>query len=84
MRIDKWLKVSRLIKRRETAKELCEDGDVLLNNRSAKPMSEVKVGDVLEIAIGNRKIYAKVLQIREFANKEQATNMYEIISDSSL
>lgn len=83
MRIDKWLKVSRLIKRRETAKRLCADGDVLINGKSAKAMSEVKIGDELVLKIGDRQISAKVLQIREFANKDQAYAMYEIIGDSS-
>jgi ribosomal 50S subunit-recycling heat shock protein len=81
MRIDKFLKVSRLTKRRETAKELCDDGDVSINGKNAKAMSEVAVGDMLVLLMGRHKITAKVLSIREFAKKEEASKMYEIISD---
>ena len=81
MRIDKFLKVTRLTKRRETAKELCDDGDVFINGKAAKAMSEVEVGDTLLLLLGRHKITAKVLSIREFARKEEASKMYEIISD---
>jgi ribosomal 50S subunit-recycling heat shock protein len=81
MRIDKWLKVARLTKRRETAKELCEDNDVIINGRPAKPMSEVKAGDELVLKMGRHKIFAKVVSVREFARKEEALGMYEIIHD---
>lgn len=80
MRIDKFLKVSRLTKRRETAKELCDDGDVSINGKTAKAMSEVAAGDTLILIMGRHKISAKVISIREFAKKE-ATKMFEIISD---
>lgn len=81
MRIDKFLKVTRLIKRRETAKELCDDGDVLINGKRAKPMSEVAAGDELTLSLGRHTIVAKILEVREFANKEQASKLYEIVSD---
>jgi len=81
MRIDKFLKVSRLVKRRETAKQLCGDNDVKLNGRSAKPMAEVKEGDVLILALGRHAITVKILSVRPFANKENAASMYQIISD---
>lgn len=81
MRIDKFLKVTRLTKRREIAKELCDDGDVLINGKVAKAMSEVAVGDTLVLLLGRHKITAKVLLIREFARKEEAANMFEIITD---
>jgi len=81
MRIDKFLKVTRLTKRRETAKELCDDGDVFVNGKLAKAMSEVMVGDTLTLLLGRHKITAKVLSVREFARKEEATSMYEIVSD---
>jgi len=81
MRIDKFLKVTRLIKRRETAKELCDDGDVLINGKVAKPMSEIVVGDTFVLSIGKHKITAKVMDVREFARKEEAAKMYTIISD---
>ena len=81
MRIDKYLKVSRLLKRRETAKELCLDGDIKINDRPAKPMSEVKVGDKVELQLGRHQIVITVLQIREFAKKEDAALMYRVESD---
>ncbi|MFA6620548.1 MAG: RNA-binding S4 domain-containing protein, partial [Bacilli bacterium] len=68
-------------KRRETAKELCDDGDVFVNGKLAKAMSEVMVGDTLTLLLGRHKITAKVLSVREFARKEEATSMYEIVSD---
>lgn len=81
MRIDKFLKVSRLIKRRETAKELCDDGDVLINQKVAKPMSEVKAGDIISLTLGKHFLEVKVNEVRPFAKKEQAAAMFEIISE---
>lgn len=81
MRIDKWLKVSRLTKRREVAKELCDDGDVLLNDKEAKPSSEVAPGDILTLILGRHKITAKVISSKPYAKKDEAKEMYEIISD---
>ncbi len=84
MRIDKFLKVSRLIKRRETAKELCDDGDVLINQKTAKPMSEIKEGDIVSLSLGKHFIEIKVKEIRPFAKKEQAAAMFEIVLDKTL
>ncbi|MDD5885079.1 MAG: RNA-binding S4 domain-containing protein [Erysipelotrichaceae bacterium] len=81
MRIDKWLKVSRLIKRRETAKELCDDGDVLVNGKQAKPMTEVKAGDRLILQMGKHKITLLVSSVLPYARKDEAKGMYEIIED---
>jgi ribosomal 50S subunit-recycling heat shock protein len=81
MRIDKFLKVARLTKRRETAKELCDDNDIFINGKVAKAMSEVQIGDTLVLNLGRHKITAKVVSIRDFARKEEAATMYEIISD---
>lgn len=81
MRIDKFLKVTRLVKRRETAKELCDDNDVLINGRVAKPMSEVKEGDTFVLRLGRHKIEAKVVSVRPFTKKEDAPKMYQIITD---
>jgi ribosomal 50S subunit-recycling heat shock protein len=81
MRIDKFLKVTRLIKRRETAKELCDDGDVTINGKAAKPMSEIKEGDTFILVLGRYRITAKVLSVRPFAKKEEASKMYEILTD---
>lgn len=81
MRIDKFLKVSRLIKRRETAKELCDDKDVFINGKAAKPMTEIKPGDELVLFLGKHKISAKILEVRPFAKKEDAAKMFEITGD---
>lgn len=79
MRLDKYLKVSRIIKRRTVANEAASLGRVLINGKVAKPSSEVKVGDVLEITMGTRQSKIKVLSIQEHAAKADALTMYEII-----
>jgi ribosomal 50S subunit-recycling heat shock protein len=82
MRIDKFLKVSRLVKRREIAKRLCDDGDMKINGKVAKPSSEVNEGDILELTLGKRIIQARILEIKPYSNKQTANNLYEIISDN--
>jgi len=79
MRIDKYLKVSRLIKRRTTAAEACTAGAVQLNGRTAKPGAEVREGDVLEITLGQNVRRVRVLAIAESPRKEDAALMYEEI-----
>lgn len=79
MRLDKFLKESRLIKRRTVAKEACERGRILQNGRVAKAGSEVKPGDVVELSFGEKKIRVRVVGIMDHAGKEQAKDMYELI-----
>lgn len=79
MRLDKYLKVSRIIKRRTVANEICSAGRVQLNGRTAKAGSEIKPGDIVEIGFGSGTTRIKVLQIRETVKKEAATELYEII-----
>lgn len=79
MRIDKFLKVSRIIKRRTVANEACDKGRVFLNGRTAKASSDVKPGDILDIAFGNHQMKIKVLQVSEHVKKEEAASMYETI-----
>lgn len=79
MRLDKYLKVSRLIKRRTVAKEACEGKKVSLNGKSAKPGSEVKIGDIIEIAYGERKLKLEIVAINEKALKGEAKDMYRIL-----
>ncbi|MBN7774158.1 RNA-binding S4 domain-containing protein [Clostridium aminobutyricum] len=79
MRIDKFLKNSRLIKRRTVAKEACDQERITINDKVAKAGSEVKVGDVIHIQFGNSSIKAKVLVLSESCKKEDAATMYEII-----
>jgi len=77
MRLDKYLKVSRLIKRRTIANEACDAGRVSINGRVAKAGAEVKPGDVLEISFGDRTSKVKVLSVAETVRKEEAQDMYE-------
>jgi ribosomal 50S subunit-recycling heat shock protein len=79
MRIDKFLKNSRLIKRRTLAKDACEQERVFINDKPAKPGSEVKVGDVILIRFGNGEVKARVLNLLEHVTKETSSTMYEII-----
>ena len=79
MRIDKFLKNSRLIKRRSVAKEACDSERIQINGKVAKAGSEVNSGDVITIAFGNKEITVKVLEILESQKKEDAEKMYEII-----
>jgi ribosomal 50S subunit-recycling heat shock protein len=76
LRLDKYLKVSRLIKRRTIANEACDAGRVLVNNNKAKASYEVKVGDRITIAIGQTPVVIVVVSINEFARKEEAAAMY--------
>lgn len=82
MRLDKYLKVSRLIKRRTVANEACDAGRVLVNDKIARASYDVKIGDVIELQLGARVVKAKVLSVNEYAKKEEAGFMYEIISES--
>ena len=77
MRLDKWLKVSRLIKRRTVANEACDASKVMVNGRPAKAGYDVKVGDVIEIAFGQRTVKVEVLAVNETAKKEDAAAMYK-------
>ena len=80
MRLDKYLKVSRIIKRRAVANEACDAGRVTINGKVAKAGSEVKVGDVLEIAFGHRPVRVEVTAISETVRKEDAPSMYKQLS----
>ena len=80
MRLDKYLKVSRIIKRRTVANDACDLGRVMINGKPAKPSSEVKIGDVLDIRLGSGTICVKVLSIQEHALKSDANLMYELIN----
>ncbi|MGL4741888.1 MAG: RNA-binding S4 domain-containing protein [Sarcina sp.] len=79
MRLDKYLKVSRIIKRRTVAKEACEGDRVKINDKIAKPSTKVSDGDIIEIQFGNRILKAKIVNIAEHVRKEDAKNMYEIL-----
>ncbi|BAQ56727.1 RNA-binding S4 domain-containing protein [Lactobacillus acetotolerans] len=79
MRIDKFLKVSRLVKRRPIAKEMADQGRIKVNGRVVKSSYDVKVGDVIEVGYGKRQIKAKVRNIRETTKKSEASELYELI-----
>jgi ribosomal 50S subunit-recycling heat shock protein len=81
LRLDKFLKSSRLIKRRTIAKEVSEAGRICINGRVAKPGSDVKIGDVLTIRYGNRTVEARVLMLLENPRKEASAEMYEFIGE---
>ena len=76
MRLDKYLKVSRIIKRRTLANEACDAGRVLINNKPAKAGADVKVGDILEVRFGNNIFKAEILKVAETVKKEDAALMY--------
>ena len=77
MRLDKYLKVSRLIKRRTVANEACDNGRISVNGRVVKASYEVKVGDRIEIAMGQRTIAVKVIQVADNVRKDDACAMYK-------
>jgi len=79
MRLDKYLKNSRLIKRRTIAKEICDNGRIFVNGNVAKASTTVKIGDVLLLQIGKKQIKAKITNILEIVTKDTASTMYEII-----
>ena len=79
MRLDKFLKVSRIIKRRTVANEACDAGRVTVNGRPAKASVQVKPGDVIEIAFGNKTVKAEVLSVKESIRKADAENMYRYL-----
>jgi len=81
MRLDKFLKVSRIIKRRTVANDACSGGRVSLNGRSAKPGADVKAGDVLEIRFGNRIGKYRILDVKETVRKEGAAELYEVLEE---
>ena len=79
MRLDKFLKVSRVIKRRTVANEACDNAHVTANGRPAKASYDVKVGDVLEITFGERTLKIRVLAVQEHVTRAGATELYEVV-----
>ena len=82
MRLDKFLKVSRLIKRRTVANEACDAGRVSVNGKEAKASVNVKVGDIIEIAFGQKTVKVRVLDIQDTTKKDEAKDLYVIIGDN--
>lgn len=83
MRLDKYLKVSRIIKRRTVSHDLAEASRVLVNDKVAKPGTKLKIGDIIELTLGDKIVIFKVLSLNEHANKNTANEMYEIIEEKN-
>lgn len=81
MRLDKYLKVSRLIKRRTVANEACDAGRVAVNGKPARASYDVKVGDTITITLGQRPLTVRVLAVNEFAGKDDAKLLYEAVEE---
>lgn len=79
MRLDKYLKVSRLIKRRTVANEACDAGRVLLNDKPARASTAVKAGDIVEIQFGGKSVKVEVLDVKETVRKEEAESMFRYL-----
>lgn len=82
MRLDKYLKVSRIIKRRTIANEACSMGRVTVNDKIAKPATDVKPGDIISVRMGAKRLTAEVLLVKETVRKDEADSMYRIILDT--
>ena len=81
MRVDKYLKVARILKRRSLANQAADLGKVFVNGRVVKPSYKLKVGDILEIAFNSGAIKLEVLELKETVKKEEAVSLYKIISE---
>lgn len=79
MRLDKYLKVSRLIKRRTVANEACDAEKVSVNGKPARASYEVKTGDIIEINIGTKPLKVRVLDVKEYTKKDEAAALYEVV-----
>ena len=79
MRLDKYLKVSRLIKRRTVANEACDGGRVFINDKTAKASTNVKVGDIITIQFGNKEVKVEVLDIQDTTKKDEAKELFRYI-----
>ncbi len=84
MRLDKFLKLTRIIKRRTSCKEFIQGERVQINDKIAKPSSTVKEGDIIKLAFGNKEITIKVIQILNSTKKQDSENMYELIEEKSI
>jgi len=82
MRLDKYLKVSRLIKRRTVANDACDASRIMVNGKPAKASYDVKVGDLITVAFGSKSVTVKVLDIRETTKKTEAVGMYTVVSEA--
>lgn len=79
MRLDKYLKNSRLIKRRTVAKEACDSGKITVNDKVAKPGTEVKIGDIIKMTFGEKEMRVEVMELKEHVTKENSKDLYKIL-----
>lgn len=84
MRLDKFLKVSRIIKRRTLSKEIAESERVLVNDKVAKPSTQLKIGDLITVEFGTRRLVVRVLQLKEHVLKNDSTMLYEIVKEEKI
>lgn len=84
MRIDLYLKIARLVKRRPVSKELANQDRILINDRHAKPSTDVKIGDVIDLFFGHRHLKVKVLELADSIKKAQSMTLYEILIDERI
>ena len=82
MRLDKYLKVSRLIKRRTVANDACDSERISVNGKAAKASYNVKIGDLITVSFGTKEVTVRVLEIKDTTKKSEASGMYEIISET--
>lgn len=80
MRLDKYLKVSRLIKRRTVANEACDAEKIIVNGKAARASYDIKVGDIIEINMGQKALKVRVEKVTEYVTKETASDLYQIVS----
>ena len=83
MRLDKYLKVSRLIKRRTVANDACDTSRITVNDKVAKASYNVKLGDLITIAFGNKSVTVRVLEIKDTTKKADSVGMYEVVSETT-
>ena len=84
MRLDKYLKVARILKRRTVSKELAANQRVVVNGRVAKPSTDIKVGDLIEVTFGSRCLVVRVLEVKDVVKKNEADSMYEVVEERTV
>ncbi|MBR2545437.1 MAG: RNA-binding S4 domain-containing protein [Erysipelotrichaceae bacterium] len=81
MRLDKFLKVARILKRRTVSKELAANQRVMVNGRIAKPATDIRAGDIIEVVFGQRSLTVRVLDVRDNVRKNEAADLYEVVEE---
>ena len=84
MRLDKFLKVDRILKRRTVSKELAANQRVIVNGRIAKPSTDIKAGDIIEVVFGQRSLTVRVLEVKDIVRKNEASDLYEVVEEKYL